>query len=168
MPSEMSIFATEVLGTAGLPDRPKLPVLFVAPLGDAVPEDGIFTYTTITDLSDVGRVEERSVVLFREDQNEQLAVLSKHAEQFGRAVQSLFGVPGSAYGVWFEDATFSLDRIAYGAFIAEMRAAAEVAAQNASNNRSGTKIESDRYTKASGEVRYSQDITVGDDTDVAD
>lgn len=168
MPSEMSYFATEVLGTAGLPEKPYLPLVFVAPLGDQVPEDGVFTYTTVTNLSDIGKVEERSVILFREDQNAQLAVFAKHGEEFGRAVQAFFGVPGSTYGVWFEDAAFGLERVAYGALLAEMRAAAEVAAQTAANARSGTKVESDRYTGATGNVRYSTNIGVGDDSDVDD
>lgn len=166
MQSELSSFAEEVFGTAGLPDKPEFPVLFVAPLGDAVPEDGVFAYTTITDLSDIGNVPARSVILFREDQNVMLGVLTKYAESFGRAVQSLFGVPGSSYGVWFDDATFGLDRIAYGAFVAELRAASEIAAQTQADERSGTKVESDRYTKKSGVVRYSGDIRVGDDSDV--
>lgn len=167
MQSELSSFAAEVFGTAGLPEAPTLPVIFVAPLGDQVPEDGVFSYTTVTDLSDIGAVAERSIVLFREDQNEQLAVLVKHATLFGRAVQTLFGVPGSQYSPWFEDATFSSERIAYGAFVAELRAASEVAAQQAANNRSGTKVESDRYTTANGKVRFSETIgTAGDDSDV--
>lgn len=166
MKTELSAFASDVFGTAGLPDKPDFPVLFVAPLGDAVPEDGAFSYTTVTSLSDIGAVEERSVILFAEHQNVELAVLCKHGEQFGRSIQSLFGVPGSSYGPWFDDATFGIDRIAYGAFVAELRAASEIAAQNASAARSGTDIERDRYTKGNGAVRYSQDIGVGDDSHV--
>lgn len=166
MQSELSTFANDVFGTAGFPDKPTYPVIFVAPMGDQVPEDQVFKYTTIDDLSDIGQVEERNVILFREDQNTALTVLCKHADSFGRAVQSLYGVPGSNYLVWFDDATFGVDRIAYGAFVAEMRAASEIAAQTASLERSGTKVESDRYTRASGDVRFSKDITVGDDSDV--
>lgn len=166
MQSELSSFVNEVFGTAGLPEKPEFPVLFVAPLGDLVPDDGVFKYTTVTDLSQIGTVEERSVILFREDQATELAVFTKHADSFGRSVQSLFGVPGSNYGVWFDDATFGLDRVAYGAFVAELRAASEIAAQTAAAERSGTKVESDRYVKASGQVRYSQDISVGDDSNV--
>lgn len=163
MQSELSSFASAVFGTAGLPEKPALPVLFVAPLGDQVPDDGVFNYTTINDLSDVGSVPERSVILFREDQGAHLAVLVEHDEFFGRAIQTLFGVPGSHYSPWFEDATFASERIAYGAFVAELRAASEIAEQRAANERSGTKVESDRYTTASGKVRYSSDIEIVED-----
>lgn len=169
MQSELSSFASEVFGTAGLPEKPMLPVLFVAPLGDQIPDDGVFSYTTINDLSDVGGVAERSVILFREDQNAHLAAFVKHADLFGRAVQTLFGVPGSQYSPWFEDATFGSERIAYGAFVAELRAASEIAAQQEANNRSGTKVESDRYTTSSGKVRFSEKIgTAQDDKDDSD
>lgn len=167
MQSELSSFASEVFGTAGLPEKPALPVLFVAPLGDQVPDDGVFAYTTVNDLSDIGKVTERSVILFREDQNAHLAALVKNAELFGRAVQTLYGVPGSQYSAWFEDASFSSERIAYGAFVAELRAASEIAEQKAAAERSGTKVESDRYTTATGRVRFAESIgTAKDDSDV--
>lgn len=167
MQSELSSFASEVFGTAGLPEIPDLPVVFVGPLGDQIPDDGVFKYTTITDLSDIGNVPERAVILFREEQREHLNVLTKHAALFGRAVQTLFGIPGSVYGPWFEDAAFQAERVAYGAFVAELRAASEIAEQKAANERSGTQIEKERYTKASGAVRYSNDIgTAQDDSDV--
>lgn len=165
MKTELSAYAAEVFGTAGLPDQPEYPVLFVGPLGDSIPDDGVFEYTTVTNLSDIGAVAERSVILFREDQNVILSVLSKHSDQFGHAIQPLFGIPGSPYGVWFDDATFGKDRIAYGAFVAELRAASEVAAQTASHDRSGTQVEKDRYTTGTGRVRYAESIGVatGDD-----
>lgn len=105
MTTELSAYAAEVFGTAGLPEKTDFDVLFAAPIGDAVPEDGVFVYTTINNLSDVGLVKARSVILFREDQAEALTVLSRHSEQFARTVQPLFGVPGGNYGVWFDDAT---------------------------------------------------------------
>lgn len=164
MTTELSAYAADVFGASGLPNKPDFPVLFVAPIGDRVPDDGVFEYTTINDLSDVGAVAERSVILFRADQNAALSVLSGHGDLFGRAIQPLFGVPGCEYGLWFDDATFGLERVAYGAFVAELRAAAEVAQQLASSERSGTKIESDRYTTASGRVRYSNDIGSAEDS----
>lgn len=168
MTTELSAYASEVFGTAGLPEKTDLEVLFVAPIGDAVPEDGVFTYTTINSLSDIGLVKARSVILFREDQADALTVLGRSSEQFARTVQPLFGVPGGNYGVWFDDATFGLDRIAYGAFVAELRAAEEIASQAKSAGRSGTEIESDRYTTASGRVRFADSIStaVEDDSNV--
>lgn len=168
MTTELSAYAAEVFGTAGLPEKTESEVLFVAPIGDSMPEDGVFTYTTINSLSDLGLVKARSVILFREDQADILTVLSRNAEQFDRTVQPLFGVPGANYGLWFDDATFGLDRIAYGAFVAELRAAEEVALQAKSAARSGTDIESDRYTTATGKVRFAESIAAvsGDDSDV--
>lgn len=164
--SELTAYVNDVFGSAGLPDVPEHEVIFVAPLGAAIPEDGVFNYTTVNNLSDIGAVPARSVILFGEDQNEALAVLAKHCDLFHRSVQMLFGVPGSDYGPWFDDATFSLERIAYGAFVAELRAASEIAKQTRADERSGTKVESDRYTRANGDVRYSASITAGDDSDV--
>lgn len=168
MTTELSAYAAEVFGTAGLPEKPNYPVVFVSPMGESVPEDGVFDYTTITDLSDIGAVKERSVILFRADQNEMLAVFAKNGALFGRAVQPLFGVPGSDYLVWFDDATFGLDRIAYGAFVAELRAASEIAEQLEMNSRSGTKVESDRYTTSAGKVRFSDKIETADSADDSD
>lgn len=166
MKSELSAYVDDVFGTAGLPEKSDLPVIFVAPLGAAIPEDGVFNYTTIDNLSQLATVKPRDVILFSEVQAEALSVLCKHAEQFGLEIKTLFGVPGSEYFVWFEDATFASERIAYGAFVAELRAASEVAEQTEAAERSGTKIESDRYTTRTGKVRYSETISAGDDSDV--
>lgn len=161
--TELASFVDEVFGTSGLPGKPKYPVIFVAPLGTAVPDDGIFSYTTINSLRDLGTVEDRSVILFGHDQEQMLRVLSQNDGLFHVAVQSLFGVPGSDYLPWFDDAAFGLDRIAYGAFVAELRAAKETSEQLAARERSGTDVEASRYTTASGKVRYNQDIDAFDE-----
>lgn len=167
--TELSAFVNEVFGSAGLPEKQKFPILFVAPLGREVPDDGVFEYTTITSLSDVGAVPERSVILFAADQESMLRTLAQGAGDFHRAVESLFGVPGTEYLPWFDDASFGLDRIAYGAFVAELRAAREVHEHIQSHARSGTDVESDRYTTAKGKVRYDNDIEAFDgESDVDD
>lgn len=93
--SELTAYVNDVFGSAGLPDMPEHEVIFVAPLGSVVPEDGVFNYTTINNLSDIGSVPARSVILFGEGQNEALVVFAKHCALFDRAAQMLFGVPGS-------------------------------------------------------------------------
>lgn len=95
-------------------------VLFVTPIGKTTPEDGVFDYITIDNLSDVERVKPRSVILFRKDQASLLTALNRDREQLAIALLSLLGVPGGDYGPWFHDATLGLARIAYGPFIAEV------------------------------------------------
>lgn len=168
MKTDISYYVDDVMGSAGMPKKPDFPVIFVGPLGTEVPQDEIFEYTTISDLSEIGSVKERSVVLFREDQAEMLKVFSDHCELFGRTAQPLFGIPGTQYGVWFDDATFSRERASYGTFVSELRAAAEIAAQVAAASRSETDVESDRYRKADGRVRYNDGIGSGNPNDLGD
>lgn len=99
-------------------------VLFVAPIGKTTPEDGVFSYTAIDGPSDIELVESRSVVLFREDQADVLTTLGRNSGQSAPTVLPLLGVPGSNYDAWFDEATSGLDRVVYGPFVAELRAAA--------------------------------------------
>lgn len=105
------------------PEKTDPKVLFVAPVGKTIPEDGVFDYTTIDDLSDVELVKSRSVILFRRDQADLLTTLSRDWKRFAPAVLSLLDAPGGGYDAWFNDATLGLDRIAYEPFVAELRAA---------------------------------------------
>lgn len=169
MTTELFAYAADEFGLPGTQDKGNEsdPVLFVAPLGNEVPDDGVFQYTTINNLSDIGAVGERSVILFREQQSAALKVLCSNMEEFGRRIQPLFGVPNSIYEVWFDDAAFGTDRVAYGAFVAELRASAELEAQRKASTRSGTDNERERFSKASGAVRFNTEIGVaGDDSDV--
>lgn len=95
-------------------------VLFVAPIGKKTPEDGVFDYVTIDDLSDIELVKSRSVILFRRDQANMLTTLSRDWKQYALTYLPLVDVPGGDYGPWFYDATFGLSRIAYGPFVAEV------------------------------------------------
>lgn len=164
MATELGSYVNEVFGAKEAIDAEKNNelVLFVAPLGQAVPEDGIFDYTTLDSLSDVGPIAPRSVVLFREDQAEMLQVLCRNASAFARTLFPIYGAPECRYAPWFDEATFGLERISYGPYVSELRAAAEVKEQLAARDKSGTDVERDRYTKKNGEVRFA-DISDGNE-----
>lgn len=166
MASELSAYVNEVFGTVTAPEKPEFPVLFVGPLGVEVPDDGVFTYTTINNLCDVGTVAERSVILFTEAQADILSVLAKNADGFARSIQPLFGIPNCKYDVWFDDAVFGKDRIAYGVFVAELRNASEMADQLRASSASGTDREREKFSKANGDIRFNKTIGAGDDSDV--
>lgn len=167
MASELSSFVNEVIGH-DQEDQKEYDLLFVAPMGVAVPTDGIFTYTTIDDLRGLAGLAAGTVVLFTEDQADIVRLLCSRPQAFGLDARVLHGAPGLEYLGWWNDASFGVPRQMYGALVSELRVAQEVAAISASNNRSGTDIERERYSRTDGSVRHASiksgiDVVEGDD-----
>lgn len=164
--SEISSFVAEVLTSDGeAPVKGDLPFLFVAPLGESVPEDGMFEYLTIEHLQDIKGMAADAVVLFHESQSEALRLLCQHQAVFGLDVRSLYGVPGLSYLGWFDDASFGAERQMYGPMVAEMRVQQEVEAIATARDASGTDVERARYTRSNGTVRSADVSVVGDTTE---
>lgn len=143
----------------------ELPLMFVAPLGTSLPEDGQLTYLTANSFSDLLKAADGSVMLFREDQQRMLEILAKDAELFGYTVKALYGVPGSAYDRWFEEAVFGLEKVSYAPLVSEIRIAREVTAAKRANVRTVVEKEEKQYVRPNGTVRYDDEISVasGDD-----
>lgn len=168
MASEMSAFMNEVeqeFPSDNAAKRGELPFLFVAPLGASVPEDGMFSFTTINDLRDLKGLGENAVVLFHEDQIDMLRTLCQNQTSFGLDVRALFGVNELDYRGWFEDASFGAERQMYGPMVAEMRVQQEIAAIDRARTQSGTEVERERYTRDNGTVRHLDLSTPGTGSD---
>lgn len=170
MSSELSAFVNEIKREDGDEEvvSGERPFLFVAPLGASVPEDGMFSYTTINDLRDLKGLEENSVVLFHEDQIHMLRTLCSNQAAFGLDVRALYGVSELDYRGWFDDASFGAERQMYGPMVAEIRIQRETEAIEAAARRTQTDIESARYTRDNGTVRHldvrdPDDVTGSDD-----
>lgn len=143
-------------------ERQDHPVLFVAPLGSVVPDDGQLTYKTFDKFSEILDCEVGTVVLFREDQARFLAVLSADASVFERDIHALYGLPSAEYGRWFEEATFGRPRVSYGPLISEIRTSNEVAAAKAANEpKTVAEREDARILTSSGKVRTYDDDSIG-------
>lgn len=175
MSSEISAFLAEVKREDGDDEyrtRNDRPFLFVAPLGSSVPEDGMFEYTTISDLRDLKGLGENTVVMFHEEQMAMLRTLCSNQESFGLDVRSLYGVPDLDYRGWFDDASFGAERQMYGPMVAEIRVQREVEAIDAASRQTQTDVERSRYTRADGSVRHldvadpDQPATTGSDAEL--
>lgn len=129
--------------------------IFVAPIGQAVPGDQVLAFTTVNDLRDIANIDSGTVVLFDESQTSMLTTFSQNAADFGVEVRAMFGLPDVVYEAWFDNATFGVERVAFGAFVSELRAYKEAREQEALRNESGTDKEAKRYTKKDGSVRYA-------------
>lgn len=170
MSSELSAFLNEVKREDGdeVAVNTERPFLFVAPLGASVPEDGMFSYTTIDDLRDLKGLGENTVVLFHEDQIDMLRTLCLNQAAFGLDVRALYGVNELDYRGWFDDGSFGAERQMYGPMVAEIRIQRETEAIEAAAKRTQTDIESARYTRENGTVRHldvqdPDDMTGSDD-----
>lgn len=151
--------------------KAKLPVLLVAPLGTAVPDDGVLDYQTIDNASDMFAVAGRAgmVVLCRDDQIELLDVVCQNASVFGIQVKSIHGIPNTTYTPAYDEATFGCERIAYSPLISEINVAMDVAAiQEENRTKSQIEKEESTYVRKTGDVKRlkDDDVSVGlDDED---
>lgn len=152
-------------------------MLFVAPSNGTSPDDGVLLYSTIETLFDVANVPERSVVLFRADQEAILKCLCENEALFGVELRVLGGLPETDYSVSFESATWALEKVAYVPFLSELRLAADLNQQLEAQNATVYDREKASYTRKSGEVKEHRDFEVmpglripaegGDDEDVS-
>lgn len=142
--------------------KDEYPVLFVAPLGTSLPDDGQLAYKTFDKFGEILEFEVGSVVLFREDQARLLAVLSLDSDVFERSVHALHGLPGVEYGRWFDEATFGKPKVSYGPLVSEIRTSNEVAAAKSANApKTVVEREDARVLTNTGKVRTYDDDSIG-------
>lgn len=132
--------------------------IIVAPLGNAVPEDGILSYVSINNFRDILDAPNGSVLLFREDQADKLAALCANQHPLEVSVQAMYGIPGVTYERWFDESVYACPRLSYSPTISEIRESRDVAMlQEASRERSVHDKETAHRTRRDGSVRYHDD-----------
>lgn len=142
--------------------RASYPTIFVGPLGAAVPEDGMLNYVTVDKFVDVLSHPAGTVVLFRKDQERLLSVLCVDSDVFERDVHAVYGLPGTEYERWFEEATFQKPRVSYAPLISEIRTSNEVqAAKSAAQPRTVAEREDARTLNKHGQVRTHDEDSIG-------
>lgn len=147
--------------------KTKKPILFVAPLGSVVPDDGVLNYLTLdtaVQFLTAASLDKTDVILVREDQAPLLKAICENADVFDVEVRTLYGVPESDYKVWFDEATFGVDRISYSPFVSELRIAHDVVEmQERSRERSVIEKEESTFVRKTGLVKglKKTDIQVG-------
>lgn len=133
--------------------------IFVAPASDELPDDGILQYMVVASVYDMKDVPERCVALFDMQRSaEVFKLVCANAPLFGLELRALVGVPGSAYPIQFDEATWNLERVAYAPLISEIRLAAETEQQRRASLLSGHDIERAQYTRSNGTVRVDHKI----------
>lgn len=150
--------------------KANLPVLLVAPLGNAVPDDGVLDYQTVDTAVELLGMAGRAgtIVLCRNDQIALLDVICQNAAVFGVQVKSIHGIPNTTYTPEYDEATFGCERIAYSPLISEINVAMDVA-EIQEQNRTKSQIEKEEgtYVRKTGEVKRLKDneVAVGLDDD---
>lgn len=138
------------------------PVIFVAPLGTVVPDDGQLSYKTFDKFGEILDFETGTVILFREDQAKLLSILCVDAAVFERDVHVLYGLPNTEYGRWFDEVTFGRAKVSYGPLVSEIRTSNEVAAAKAANEpKTVTEREDARILTGDGRVRSYDGDSIG-------
>lgn len=143
-------------------DRSDFQQLIVAPIGSSVPEDGLLSYVTVDSFKDILNAANNSVILFREDQAELLAVLCTNADALAVDLRAMFGIPSTEYDRWFESAVFNVAKVSYAPAISAIREATMVDELRAKDAPKSThENEVVRRTRADGTTRYHDDDSIG-------
>lgn len=160
------------------PNRPlvasKLPSLFIGPLGSEMPEDGLLEYATFDtaiDLLSAAGHGKAVIMMVREDQQELVKVVCESDHVLGVNVFVMYGIPGSTYAPWFDEVTFSKEKVSYSPFVSELRIISDVTkAVEANREKSTLEKEQTSYTKRNGTVKSIKpsQVSVGEDIDDSD
>lgn len=143
-------------------DRTGFQQLIVAPLGTSVPEDGLLTYVTVDTFKDILNTADNSVILFREDQAELLAILASNADALAVNLRALYGIPSTEYDRWFDSATFNVAKMSYAPTISAIREANVVNDLRVKEQPKSThQNEVARRTRSDGSTRYHDDDSIG-------
>lgn len=137
-------------------------MIFVAPISDTSPDDGVLSYSTVENLFDLDKVPERSVVRFRPDQMEMLKCVCDNATLFGMELRAMTGIPETDYSSDFDSVTWSLDRVAYLPFLSELRLAAEMDDQMKAIDETAHDRERASYVRKSGKIKEHANFEVHD------
>lgn len=140
---------------------------FLCPMLATVPEDGVLTYATVENAGDYVRADDQSVIMFREDQIDDLQLVVAGQDFFNTGLQVLYGVAGATYADWFDAATQGLPRVAYQGFLSEYHM--KVTADRVDAARNETRHDSERrHLNDEGVAARYGDFSVGADDDNLD
>lgn len=128
-------------------------MLFVAPISENTPDDGVLLYSTVESLFDLAAIPDRTVVLFRPDQTPMIKCLCDNPTLFDIELRALTGIPETDYSTEFDSVTWSLDRVAYLPFLSELRLASEIGAQLEVETQTDYDREKAVYTRKTGLVK---------------
>lgn len=144
------------------------PTLYLAPITEELPNDGVLSYSTVETLSDLSSCADRTVVLLRDEQMDMIRCVHDYPSLFRLNLMVMTGLPAANYTAAFEEATWSYDKLAYAPFISELRVAGEIESQLQSQNETVYDKEKQRYTRSSGEVKPHSDFVVATHAGVSD
>lgn len=144
-------------------DQPK--VLYVGPMPDVLPDDGILTYQQIGSVYDFKSVSDRVVCLFDETALPVLKCVVDHADIFGVELITMLGVSKAEYGPKFDEIVWKLERVAYGAFVSELALAMESRANVDAANATQHDRERATYVRNNGTVKQHNSLVLAEDAD---
>lgn len=128
--------------------------IFIAPLGDAVPEDGVLAYQVVVDVKDViNATENAAVLLFGRESLTVAEMLVKYSVLFKLHPVVLAGIPGSEYGAEWDAITWMLDKASYSTLLSELALSERVDEERRLSSRSDHDVERDKITRADGTVK---------------
>lgn len=142
--------------------------IFVAPLGDNEPDDGILTYGHAVGVEDLVRGHTVNVLLFSDDDLDLLEMLVKYAPRFKASVKVLVGLPQTSYSADWQSKTWMLDKVSYPTLVSELALASQVEKERKVANATVVEREQAQYTRADGTVKdYTNfDVALPDDGDL--
>lgn len=152
---------TAVDDEAGAPAK----VLYVGPMPDVLPDDGILTYQQIGSVYDFKSVSDRVVCLFDETALPALKCVVEYANLFGVELITMLGVPKAEYGPKFDEIVWRLDRVAYAAFVSELALAMESRANVDAANATQHDRERATYVRNNGTVKQHNSLVLAEGPD---
>lgn len=148
-------------------DEVKVPtkVLYVGPMPDTLPDDGVLTYQQVGSVYDFKSVSDRVVCLFDETALPVLKCAVEYPELFGVELITMLGVPKAEYGPKFDEIVWKLDRVAYAAFVSELALAMESRANVDAANATQHDRERATYVRNNGTVKQHNSLVLAEDSD---
>lgn len=106
--------------------RARRPLLLLAPLGTAVPDDGMLEYRTFQSAAELLTPVDGVVWLCAPEQLPKVKAVVSNADAFEFRPIVVFGVPSTEYDQSFGDATFGAERWAYTSVISALRESSDL------------------------------------------
>lgn len=139
-------------------------VLYVGPMPDTLPDDGILTYQQVGSVYDFKSVSDRVVCLFDEAALPILKCVVEYRELFSVELITMLGVPKAEYGPKFDEIVWKLDRVAYAAFVSELALAMENRANVDAANATQHDRERATYVRNNGTVKQHNSLVLAEDS----
>lgn len=141
--------------------------LYIAPVTETVPQDGILQYTTVESVSDILGTPTHHVVQFRPAQLKLIELFRDYGPTLGVEFKVITGLPEAEYNAAFDDATWAFERVAYVPFIADLVQAADVHAALKAEEQGSFGAERASFTRTDGSVKAHTRFAGPNDLDEA-